>query len=373
MKKAKLHEIVTCILFCGFIGIMGIVYLLMPKQEFSELEKRQLAAFPVLNWETLTSGKFGSDLETYMADHMPGRDFFVGLGAYYDLATGQQPSKDILVADGDRLVEAPVVWNQTQVEKNMRYINNLAQTLGQNVDFILVPSAGYMLRDSILGIHDSYQDDAFIDAIYDLAGDGVRCMDLLSVYQNTPNRGDLYYRTDHHWTSLGAWIAYSSYMQCLERDYARQEYFTVESCQGFRGSTYSRSALWLTKAEEIQLWHGSRLTVENSTTGQHDSVFYRDRLQETDMYTVYLDGNQPLVRIYNENNAGKGKILVIRDSYANCIGPFLAESYEEVVMIDLRYYRMAVSQMVAEEGFDNVLILYSMSNFMTDTNFPFLR
>lgn len=370
MRKAKLHEIVTCVLFCGFIGVMGLLYLALPKMDFSELEKRQLEGAPVLNWETLTSGEFGADLETYMADHMPGRNFFVGLGAYYDLFTGQQSSKDIYLADGDRLVETPVAWDQAQVEKNLRYINALAETLGQTVDFILVPSAGFMAQDSIQGIHDSYYDDVFIRDIYSLTGDGVRTMDLTQVFQN---REDLYYRTDHHWTSQGAYLAYRAYMDFVGRDYVQPEFFTVETFDGFRGSTYSRSALWLTAAETIQLWHGSDLKVESSLTGKHDGVFYYDRLQEADMYTVFLDGNQPLVRIVNENNAGKGKILVIRDSYANCIGPFLAESYEEVVMVDLRYYKNPVSQLVASEEFDNVLILYSIGNFMTDDNFPHLR
>ena len=91
------------------------------------------------------------------------------------------------------------------------------------------------------------------------------------------------------------------------------------------------------------------------------------------MYTVYLDGNQPLVRIRNEANIGKGKLLVIRDSYANCIGPMLAESYEEVIMVDLRYYKLPISDLCQTEGVSNVLVMYSLSNFMTDANFPFLR
>lgn len=373
MRKAKLHEIVTCLLFCGFIGIMGILYLVLPKEDFSELEKRQLADSPALTWQSLTSGEFGTGLETYMADHMPGRNFFVGLGAYYDLVTLQQSSKDIYLAQGDRLLETPVSWNEAQVEKNMRYINQFAQKLGQDVQLVLVPSAGYFLEDSILGIHESYQDAAFIRDIYSLAGTGVDCMDLTAVYAAYADPGALYYRTDHHWTSLGAYLAYDSLMDRLGRDAVDQAFFTVETHNGFRGSTYSRSALWLTPSEEIQLWHGSKLTVQNSTTGLHDGVFYRDRLEEADMYTVYLDGNQPLVRIRNEANIGKGKLLVIRDSYANCIGPFLAENYEEVVMIDLRYYKQAASALVAAEGFDDVLILYSIGNFMTDSNFPFLQ
>lgn len=372
MKKATIFERIVCILFCCFIGVIGLMYLLLPKNDFSELEKRNLSAFPEMTMENLVSGTFGSELEDYLADHMPGRDFFVGVGAYYDLLTGRQSSKDIYLAENNRLVETPVVYDREQAEKNMKYINRFAATVGQDVDLILVPSAGFILEDTIQGIHDDYRDDEIIETIYDLAGDGLRSMDLTSLFQNFADGDALYYRTDHHWTSYGAYTAYKAYMQCLGRDYPEESFFTVKEYTGFRGSTYSRSALWLTPGETIQLWHGSAVQVETAD-GLHDGPFYTQRLEEADMYTVFLNGNQPIVRLYNENNAGKGKILVIRDSYANCLGPFLAESYEEVVMVDLRYYKLPISTLVAEEGFDNILVMYSIGNFMTDENLPYLK
>ena len=244
--------------------------------------------------------------------------------------------------------------------------------MGISVDLILVPSAGYILQDQIKGIHDEYTDDAIIDSIYALAGENVVCYDLISVYQNLSSDAQLYYRTDHHWTSYGAYKAYEMYMQCQQRSYRSAGDFTVESHSGFRGSVYSRSGLWLTPAEEIQLWYGSDLTVQTQD-GSYTSPFFRDRLEEADMYTVFLDGNQPIVRIRNENNAGQGKLLVIRDSYANCIGPMLAESYEEVVMVDLRYYTGSLSLLQEQEQFTNILVMYSIGNFMTDGNFPKIR
>lgn len=370
--KAKFHEKLTVCLFCGFLAVMMVLYCILPKAAFSETEKRELSAFPEFSWETLTSGKFGSEIETYMADHMPLRNFFVGVGAYYDLLSGRQVSKDIYVAENNRLVEAPAVWDQTQIDKNMKYVNKLADSLDIPVDFMIVPSAGFMMQDTISGPHDDYLDKEIIDTIYGLAGEKLQTLDLLTALQSDTQRNDLYYRTDHHWTSYGAYRSYAFYMNAIGREAADIERFTVEAHQGFRGSTYSRSALWLTPGEPIELWRGSDLTV---TIGEktYDSAFFMDRLQEADMYTVYLDGNQPLVRIRNEANVGKGKLLVVRDSYANCIGPMLAENFEEVIMIDLRHYRLPASALCASEGIDQVLVLYSLGNFMTDTNFPYLR
>ena len=136
--------------------------------------------------------------------------------------------------------------------------------------------------------------------------------------------------------------------------------------------------LWLTDADQVELWNSGKafvVTTHKNVLGTegiaHEGLFYRERLQELDKYTVYLDGNHPLVRV--KNPEGQGKLLVIRDSYANCPGTFLANSYAEVVLVDLRYYKSPVSELVAAEGFDDVLVCYSLYNFLTDTNFPWLK
>ena len=373
--KTKRSDILTCVLFLGFLVVMLALYLLIPDQKFSEKEKRYLAESPKLTWENLLSGDFGQDTETYLADHIPGRDLFVGMASYYDLFSGRQVTKDVYLAEDGRLVEPPVVWDQAQVEKNMKYINAFADKIGRPVDLMIIPSAGYIMQDSVIGLKAPYTDDAMIRAIYDMGKDNVVVRDVVSVLENAADRGSLYYRTDHHWTSYGAHTVYSAYMQMLGRDYTKREDFTVESYGGFYGSTYSRSGLWLTKSENVELWKtDTDFKVTNGDTeGVHDGLFYMDRLNELDKYTVYLDGNHSLVRVQNPDAAGKGKILVIRDSYANCLGTFLANSYEEVVMIDLRYYKRPVSELLASEEFTDVLVCYSMSNFMTDTNFPYLR
>jgi len=370
--KAKFHEKLTVCLFCGFLAVMMVLYLAVPKAEFSEMEKRELADFPVLNWETLTSGEFTANLETYMADHMPGRNFFVGLHAYYELFTRRQAGSDVYIADGNRLLGAPVRMDPVQVDKNMKYLNRFAENLDIPVDFMIVPSAGFFLGDTVQGLHNAYLDDEIIQSIYAKAAQELNCVDILETFRVEQDPGRLYYLTDHHWTSYGAYRAYEAYMAAAGREAAQQSDFRVETVEGFYGSIYSSSALWLTPSESIEMWHGSPLHVTIGEETYH-SPFFLDRLQDADKYTVFLNGNQPLVRIRNEANVGKGKLLVIRDSYANCLGPMLAESYEEVIMIDLRYYRLPASVLCAQEGIDHVLILYSIGNFMTDTNFPYLK
>ena len=372
--KANKREYVICILFCGFLAVMSILYFALPQKDFSETEKRYLADFPKPVWEDLSSGKFGTDMETYMADHIPGRDFFVGLNAYTDLLTGRQIAKDIYVVRNQRLVEAPVKENPAAVEKNMNAINQFAEKAGVPVDLMLVPSAGWAVQRSVIAPADSYHDEEIIRDIYSHAGNRLSCIDLASHFAGFSDLPDMYYRTDHHWTSLGAYRAYQYYMAQKGMEYRPQEMYTIETHGGFHGSTYSRSALWLTPAEEIEMWHGSDglICSNEDKQGQHDGPFYTERLEEADQYTVFLDGNHSLVRIHNPAAAGKGNLLVIRDSYSNCLGAFLAESYENVILADLRYYKEPLAQLCETEHIDSVLVCYSLSNFMTDSNIVWL-
>ena len=359
MKK---HNLAAAILFCGFLITMAAGYLL-PKKTFSEMEKRYLAESPDFRWKTVFSGDWGREMEEYLTDHVPGRNFFVGINAYMELFTGRQHLKDVWLEEG-KLLEAPVALAESTISRNMKAISAFAETIGQPVAVMVVPSAGWAA-----GV-EGYTDEDTLDAIYDAAEGQVSPIPVEEIFRGRP---ELYYNTDHHWTSQGAYLGYKAYMEALGREYRDADDFQIAVAENFQGSTYSRSALWLTPAETIELWQGSEnLTVTNAENeGVHEGIFYRERLEEADKYTVFLDGNHSLVRVTNPEK--QGKLLVIRDSYSNCLGGFLAESYGEVVLVDLRYYRQAVSQLALEEGFDNVLVCYSCANFLTDTNLPLLR
>lgn len=356
------HNVVGAVLFCGFLFSIAAGYLL-PKSAFSEMEKRYLAQSPDFCWETVFSGTWSSQAENYLTDHVPCRNLFVGINAYVELLAGRQRLKDVWLEDG-KLLEAPVAMDEQVISQNMSVINTFAETLERKVYLMIVPSAGWAA-----GV-EGYTDDDTLNAVYAAAGENVCTIPVEDIYSGRP---ELYYNTDHHWTSQGAYDGYVAYAQAVGREYRTAENFDVISVGGFQGSTYSRSALWLTHSESIELWQGSsRLTVTNAEAEEiHGGVFYPERLEETDKYTVFLDGNHSVVRIQNPEK--EGKLLVIRDSYSNCLGGFLAESYGEVVLIDLRYYRQAVSTLVKQEAFDDILVCYSCANFLTDTNLILLR
>lgn len=369
--KIRKDQWICVIAFCLFLGVMSALYLLLPKATYSETEKRELEKAPVLTLDTLASGKFGENVDDYMADHIPGRDFLVGLNAYVDLYTGRQVTKDIYLTEDQRLVEAPAVWDQQQAQKNVTAVNKFAQILDKTVHFMVVPSGGWAVEGTVKGLADPYYDPELIQKLYAMAGEGVSCLDVVPTFEAVPDKASLYFKTDHHWTSLGAYTAYAFLMEQLEMSYPAREEFTVKTVEDFKGSTHSRAALWMIPGEPLEMWERSRdLQVTNAKSDQvHAGVFYAERLAEADKYTVFLDGNHSVVRIDNPENVGKGKLLVIRDSYSNCLGCFLAESYETVVLVDLRYINNEViSQLDTQYDFDHVLVCYSLGNFLTDNN-----
>ena len=354
MKKCdKIFTGLICLFFLG----MSLLYAVLPSRAFSPLEKRYLTQAPTLTAPNLLSGRFGDEVENYMADQMPGRDWFVGLNAYYERALGLQRSKDIWVVVG-KLVRRPVQADDDALTRRAEVVERFARNQSVPVTLSLIPSAGWAAGDG------SYQDEALIDAVY-----GAAQVEHLSLTDTFRGRPELFYNTDHHWTSQGAFEAYRVLMNALERKV--EERYTVEAYPHFRGANYASSCLWLTGEETLEMWHAGEITVNPGTEQAHEGVFYPAQLDSFDPYTVFLGGNQPLVELYNP--AGSGKLLVIRDSFSNCLGGFLAQSYEQVTLVDLRYHKRPVSELLAEADYDRVLILYSLENFLTDQNLPLLR
>jgi len=179
----------AAILFCGFLAVMALSYLL-PQKTFSDSERRYLAQMPKFQWKTVSTGKWGGEVETYLTDHVLGRDLLVGINAYMEYFAGRQQLKDIWVVD-EKLVEAPVAVDEAAIARNMNAINAFAESVGQPIDLMVVPSAGWASGDA------DYTDADALARIAQKADSGVR---MLSVQQIFEGRPELYYNTDHHWT-----------------------------------------------------------------------------------------------------------------------------------------------------------------------------
>ena len=194
------------------------------------------------------------------------------------------------------------------------------------------------------------------------------------------NAAQSYYHTDHHWTSMGAYLAYCAFAQTRGFTPLPENAFQKVAYPNFYGTTYAQSGYWLTPPDTIELWENPELHVQveifdDGVEGSQksDSVFFLENLEGEDQYTVFLNGNHSLVRITNPQAEG-GKLLILKDSFSHCLAPFLANHYQEIDLIDLRYYtQSAVSDLVQERGITEILACYGLDDLVNDANFTFLR
>jgi len=355
------HERLTIALFCTVLGAFALLYVLLPKSDFSENEKRVLAQTPELSAENLLDGSFEAQTEAWFSDHVPFRNALVGINAHLNLYLGQNGTNGVIKA-GDRLFAAPAEYDEAHLATCASTVNRFADTTGVPVSVMLIPESGYELEALLPKLHAQYSD-----------GEAAQYLrQTLNVPLLFPESelafSEMYYRTDHHYTALGAYTAASLYAQSINSALPSKDFYTIESCPGYLGSMYSKAGLWEIKSENIEIWTSpTEMSVSIEEDAVCSSPFFRQHLAEMDKYPVYLDGNHAIVRIKTGNDCGE-KLLIVRDSFGHCFAPFIAECFSEVILIDLRYYRQSASELIKSENIDRVLILYGMDTFLTDTN-----
>lgn len=379
MKAIKSYcRYLPAALFCLFLLVMMLLFLLLPKKDESPEEKRVLQAAPQFSWNNLKDGSFGKDVENYLSDHFSGRKFFVGLNAYFDLYTGRNGANGVYKAQDGYLIQTPIPFNEENLQKNLARFADFAQKTGIPTRLLAVPSTGYILEDKLPAAHVSYHDGEILKQVAAALWGKVALINPSPLFFSQSETGrPLYYKTDHHWTSYGAYLAYTQFCIATGIDPISESNFQIETHPGFYGTTYSRSGLWLEQPDEIALWKpsGSRLVQieeNNRMVKEQKSLFFPEHFSEMDQYPVFLDGNHGLVRILNPEG-GEKKLLLIKDSFAHCFAPFLSAHYGEIVMVDLRYYHAPLSALVEEDGIDEILFLYGIYNLVNDTNSIWLK
>ena len=369
------------LVFILFIFGFAIWFLINPKADYSSSEKRYLQKFPTLSVDSVLDGKFGTDFEKYFADHFPLRTQWVGANAYFNLSVGNNGADGVYNCKNGYLINKPVLDGST-LDNNVQTIADFASSVDVPVAVTIVPSTGYIADDVLPAVHDTYNDDEYItDAQKILAESGADFVDLRPTFKKAYADGtQLYYRTDHHWTTSGAYTGYTEICKSLGILPADKSLFTVEKYENFYGTTDSTSGFLLTPPDTIEVWNNTQNTeknisveiIEGDEKQNYHSMYFYNHLQEDDKYPVFIDGNHALTRIKNTKADG-GKILLVKDSFSHCLAPFLAENYSEVILVDMRYYKNSVSELVKQEKVDNILVLYGIDNLAADTDIAWLE
>ena len=361
-KKHKLPPLFAAVFFLFCFG-MGLLLLLLPKQTFSATEKRNLEPFPALSFASLADGSFTEKMETYLTDHAPLRRFFVALNAYGDLALGNNGSNGVYLGHDGWLLEKPFA-RDNHFDDNMTRIVRFAQKIDVPCAVMIVPTKGSVYTEQLPKNHLRYDDFNRIAAARTTCEqNGLRFIDLRDRFLAEKSNADLYYKTDHHWTSAGAFLAYEELGKTLGYEPNASSAYSVEKTPNFYGTSYARACYTLTKPDTLEVRRSSEtggsakvVITENGKETTADNLFFAERLNGDDPYTVFLDGNHALQTITTDS--GGGRLLVVKDSFAHCLVPFLTEHYGEIVTVDLRYYKKPLTALMNETAFDAVLFVY---------------
>ena len=374
------HPRAVVLLFIGIIVVMQAAFWLLPRRSFSENEKRVLSEAPQIDAAGIADGSVFRSIESYLSDHFPGRELWVGANAYLENAEGRGATEDIVRGTDGWLFTAPVSDDRETLWDNMQAITTFVEKQSVPVTMMAVPSAGAVVSDKLPALHLPYPDADLLEEARRIAGNTLHWVDLYTDFCSAEQPERLYYRTDHHWTSEGAYRAYCLLMEELGQSSVPRDDFTVEQISGFYGTSYSKSGLWLTEPDTLELWTGSDIqavtTVYDANRADpvtREGMFFREYLEDADKYPVFLSGNH--ARVHIETNADSGKrLLVIKDSYAHALAPFLAEEYSTIDLIDLRYFKQqTISSWLEENPADEILLVYGLSSLAEDKNLQWLE
>ncbi len=377
---SKKYSVFITVLFCLFTFGFGAALILTPSRDFSEQENRFLTQFKAPTADTLRSGKFMENFEKYVSDQFPLRDQWIQLKARSERLLGKQENNKVYFgADGQTLFAQFTPPTDEELSQRVGFVNKLGENLNVPVYFSLVPDKSWAWANLLPANAPKVDDGSTISRAEALCGDKVAYIDLRWVLAN--DRG-AFYRTDHHWTTMGAQKAGQALLEGMGlvqqagdlKVLGYQSLPYTQVSDSFYGTTYSSSGAGWVDPDSIHTVIPEGGTKGNVTvTGYPEgvpvesSLYHPEKLEVKDKYAYFLGGNQPLCVIKNPDAAG-GRLLVIRDSYSDSLAPFLAEEFQEVHLFDLRYNNMSLTQYVTDNGIDQVLVLYSVANFSTDIN-----
>ncbi len=358
---------------------LTIANLAWPKRDMIELENRKAAQFPVFSVEALWNGRWQSEFARWMQDQFLLRDTWINTQRAADEIVFQKAEEDGILLGKDRWMFTKLFTigdaTRQQTAKNVQAVAEFAARYPGKVTFLLAPSASVIYPEALPAGAPMADENALLDDIFAQVGESAAVIDLREPF--TARKDEyLYFKTDHHWTTNGAYRAYEQFcarkgLTPFDRD--AHEAVTVVD---FQGTHYSATRLWNVENDTITYYPlPNQMTIYNITgEAQYEplkteNLINTDKFATRDKYAAFLDGNNGYSVIEGD---GKGSILVVKDSYANSFIPYLTANYEKIGVVDFRSFKYGLDSTIEREGYDEVLILYNFQTFISDTNLIYI-
>ena len=375
-KKISAADVITV------LGILFIIYgfaltmLISPDKTFSEEENRVLQTLPRFSMESLISGKFTKDVASYCTDQMPLRNIFVGTKAVAETVFTKRENNGVILGKDEHIIAKSDYTNYTLMDKNISAINTFAASPDFDVSVAIAGRSQDVLFSYIPDVYPAREisDAAFANLNEKLTATQI---DILAPLRERAETGEyVYYRTDHHWTTLGAYYAYAEIISSYGIEPYPIEYFTREMVsEEFYGTTWSKAGMkWISpdSMEFFRFEGDDGFVCEIVDNGKIIEGFYeRSYLDKKDKYSTFIGGNNGRVKIYADTSEERETLVLIKDSFRHSLAPFLAAHFD-LDIIDLRYYKLSVKDVITEANAKKVLVIYNMDSLVSSDNLKML-
>jgi hypothetical protein len=382
MRDATLAAVFAAALLAGALGLI-----FAPPKSVSAVENRELAAAPSLSAESVVSGRFADESESYLLDHFPLRDMWAGLGSAAGAVFGQKDNGRVYFGADGWLFSVDTA-DIRQLDANLGYIREFIADVSReypDIAFSVLPApASWNVAGDMLPAFAPVDDESEeMLAIRETLGGVALVCDPTETLSEAFRAGDqVYYRTDHHWTARGAYAAYRVWAASRGLTPLDRRDFDVSTVsETFYGTNASKAGLPWTVPDRIEAFAPKdapplTMTTESEKAGEEalvtDSLYDAKFLKERDQYAYFLGGNNPVVTV-DTGAPGGGTILLVKDSFAHCFAPFLTAHFSRIILVDPRYHRSGFSRFFEENNITDVLFLYSALQLANDRNLFYLQ
>ena len=372
-RQRKVQEQLVGIIFILTLFLFLIINVIVPDREKSVQENRMLVTKPKFRLSSLISGDYDEKFEAYMDDQFVGRDMWRKLKVTVDRIGGSRLENGVYIGTNGQLLEQIEVADENHLAANIKAIKSFSESQSKiPVRMMLVPDAANVLNHSLPALAKPEDQTQMFSMVRKDLGDSVEWIDV-STELNKHKTEKIYYKTDHHWTTLGAFYAFQVAAPSLgiEGDLSGK-YVSYAVSDSFNGMLASKSGVNLGEKEQIDIYvpteEDTDLIVDYVDEGKRSTSLYdSSKLKEKDQYTVFLGGNSSLLDIRTVSTSTK-RLLLVKDSFANSFIPFLTPYYREIVVVDPRYYSGTINDLMDSYRISEVLFLYSGNTFFKDNN-----
>lgn len=372
-KKKGQIEVLVGKIFILCLFLFALLNLIVPDREKSEQENRMLETRPSFRLTSVLTGDFMEQWEKYLSDQFVGRDLWRSMNVGLKRLGGSKIENDVYIGKDGQLLEDIEVPDQNQLSDNISAIKSFAQTYSDiPTSVMLVPDAACILNDSLPAFATVEDQRQMFSMVERGLGDSVKWIDVVSIL-NKYKTEKLYYKTDHHWTTQGAFYVFRDSASLLGIDAdVSDDFVSYTVTDSFNGTLAAKSGVGLDEKEQIDIYvptEGDDDVIVNyvDETKKRTSLYDSSKLETRDKYGVFLGGNSSVIDIKTVSTGSK-RLLVVKDSFADCYIPFLTPFYREIIVVDPRYYSGTMTDIMETYRITDILILYSGNTFFTDNN-----